>query len=375
MDKTAIKKAFTAFGRGGQGISRVLESNIPRGYKNHLPFIEEVSTMVFSDPQVGHGTKHLAKGLGAAVANGYQDVGPNVLNFVNDNIKLFKPLVNSFYHVIADDLAEIVYALEISPKNIELIIDITDIKHKLDQVEWDLVNYFLACLDKDKVKYSLVDLTEVDGIYINKFSKVLFPFHSGARLDLLYEYLTKHLTIAADKSGERKIFISRNQVAESNFGEHTENFSYPNDNRMDSHQEIEKVFFDMGFDIVYGEAIQTFEEQIALFHSARVVAGVTGSGLTNAMFMKPGGILIELATPLITHSPLITEGYFEENDIDPKDIALDPNLVQELHMFYHNLAFFRDIVYVSIPNFHRKTEKIKKIIESVPGLKDFISHE
>jgi hypothetical protein len=91
--------------------------------------------------------------------------------------------------------------------------------------------------------------------------------------------------------------------------------------------------------------------------------------------MKPGGILIELATPLITHSPLITEGYFAENEIDPEDIALDPNLVQELHMFYHNLAFFRDIVYVSIPNFHRKAEKIKSIIENVPGLKDFITHE
>lgn len=373
MNSNFIKKAFTVFGRSGQGISRVLETNIPKGYKNHLPYTEETSTLVFTNPESKHGKKHLAKGLSAETLPGYQDVGPNTLNFVSNNIKIFKPLVNSFYHVVADDLAEIVYTMQISPKNVEFIFDITDIKNKLSSPEWDLVNFFLSCLDKDKVKYSLVDLSEVDGMYINKFSKAVFPFHSGARLDLLYEYLTKHLTIAASGDGNRKIFISRGQVADLGFGDGTKNFSYPTDRRMDDHTAIEKVFIDMGFEVIYGESINTFEEQVALFNSARVVAGVTGSGLTNAMFMKPGGLLIELATPLITHSPLITSTYFLENDIDPDDISYDPNLVQELHMFYHNLAFFRDIVYVSIPNFERKTEHIKKLIETTPGLKDFIS--
>ncbi|MFM6944063.1 MAG: glycosyltransferase 61 family protein [Bacteroidota bacterium] len=375
MDKHTIRKAFTIFGRGGEGISRVLETNIPKGYKNHLPHIKEVSTMVFTNPEAGHGKKHLAKGLSAAVTPGYQDVGPNMLNFVNKNIKIFKPLVNSFYHVLADDLAEVVYTIQVSPKNIEFIFDITDIKDKLPKKEWDLVNFFLECLDKDKIKYTLVDLSEVDGIYINNFSKALYPFHSGARLDLLYDYLTKHLTIVANNDGKRKIFISRARVADLDFGDNTKNFSYPKDSRMDDHIAIEQVFLEMGFEVVYGEDINTFEEQVALFNSARIVAGVTGSGLTNAMFMKPGGILIELATPLITHSPLITSTYFEENEIDPEDIAYDPNLVQELHMFYHNLAFFRDLVYVSIPNFTRKTEDIRKLIEITPGLREFISHE
>lgn len=375
MDKLTIKKAFTIFGRGGRGISRVLETNLPVGYKNHLPFEEEVHTLIFTNPEVGYGHKHLAKGLNSEQKLGYHDVGPNMLTFIGDNIKLFKPLVNSFYHVIADDLAEIVYCLQSSPKNVELILDITDIKDKLDSVEWDLVNYFLSCLDKDGIKYSLVDLSDVNGIYINNFTKMLFPFHSGARLDILYEYLTSHLSIAANGDGNRKIFISRAQAKFSDLGENTKNFSYPNDSRMDDHHKLEQIFADLGFDIIYGESIKTFEQQVALFNSARIVAGVTGSGLTNAMFMKPGGILIELSTPLITHSPLITDTYFEENGIEPEDMGLDPNLVQEIHMFYHNLAFFRNILYVSIPNFLRRSDKIKEFIESIPGLKDFISHE
>lgn len=369
-----IKKAYTIFDRGN-GISRVLETNIPQGYNNHLPYHDGIHTVIFPEyqPELN---RHMAKGLSFEIMDGFNDYGSedSKIHFLGKSKKLFKTLVKSYYHVVADDLAEIVYALSISEKNTELILDITDIRDLLDKPEWDLIKFFLSCLDKEKVKYTLVDLSKVEAMYIENFTILLFPFHSGARLNILSDFLQKHIGYEIPKTPNRKIFISRAHTNYSELGENSKNFSYPNDSRIDDHYKLEKIFTDLDFEVIYAESIQSFEEQISIFSSAKIVAGLTGSGLTNALFMKPGGILLEISTPLITHSPLISGPYFEENNIDPKEIALDPNLVQEIHLFYHNLAFFQDLFYISISNMERSHELVRERIESYPGLKDLLKN-
>lgn len=368
-----VRKAFSIFERGN-GISRILQTNIPQGYKNHLPFYSGVHTITFSDSNAGT-HRHMAKGLDFIVSPGFHDVGSEEsrIHFLGGTKKkIFKTLVRSYYHVVADDLAEIVYALSISGKDTELILDITDIRELLDKPEWDLLKFFLHCLDKEKVKYTLVDLSIVDAVYIDNFSVLLFPYHSGARLNLLSDFLKKHTRFKFPENPNRKIFVSRARTNHTDLGEMSKNFSYPNDSRIDDHYLLEEVFVGLGFEVIYAESIPSFEEQISIFGSAKVVAGLTGSGLTNALFMNPGGILLEIATPLITHSPLLSGPYFEENGINPKDIALDPHLVQEIHLFYHNLAFFQELFYISIPNMERSHDLIRQRIESYPGLKDLL---
>lgn len=372
-----LDKLFTSFSRSGDMIARVLETNFPEGYPNNLPFYQGIHTVKLTDhpDKTDNPSKAIAKDIFPHnIYKGYHSVDGEAIHFLGKKHKLVKTLVRSFYHIIADDLAEIVYALNIKP-DVELIINISDVADNLERPEWDMVRFFLECLDKKKIKYTVVDFSKFDVVYIENFTNLVFPFHSGARLDMLTDFLIENVSGTIPPTGNRKLFVSRRNTMVEDFLPDAVNFSHKNDRRIDNAENLEKIFSDLGFEIVYAESLGTFEDQIRFFADARVVAGVTGSGLTNALFMRPGGVLIEISTPLITHSPMISAQYFKKNKIDPIMMSPNPNMVQEIHMFYHNLAFFKNLLYVSIPNFSRESDQIREFIESIPGLKEFITHD
>jgi hypothetical protein len=82
--------------------------------------------------------------------------------------------------------------------------------------------------------------------------------------------------------------------------------------------------------------------------------------------------MIELVTPLITQSPVVSNDYLKNSGIDPKEYELDLNTVQEIHMFYHNLAFFKEHTYIGIPNYFRSSDKIREFIDTNKGLKEML---
>lgn len=376
MNRKDFKKFFTIFYRSGQSISRIIQTNIPEGYKNHLPFYEGMHTVKLNDNpdlELNPGKPVAIDFRPENIFKGYIDVDGKALHFVGKHKKAVKTITRSFYHAVADDLAEIVNIITMSPKT-EIIFNISDIAELLDNPEWDLMKYFFSRLDEEKVKYSIVDFSKFDVIYIDNFSILTFPFHSGARLDLLADFLKKGID-QGNMAATRKVFVSRKNTRTVEHNPDAVNFSYPNDRRIDDHEALENIFRDLGFEIVYAESISSFKEQIRFFLSVKVLAGVTGSGLTNAIFLPEGSTLVEITTPLITQSPLMATSYFRDNDIDPKTMALDPNLVQEIHMFYHNLAFFKNLSYLSIPNFTRSTDKLKEFIENDQSLKRFLINE
>jgi hypothetical protein len=271
---------------------------------------------------------------------------------------------------VADDLAEIVYAIKKYP-DLELVIDVTEVRGALTTPEWDFIGYFLKCLDKEKVKYTLVELKKFDIVYINDFTLLAFPFHSGARLDMLAEFFKKHVTNPKEEA-HKKVFVSRGKMNWRDPLKDAVNFSYIDDNRIDNHSEIEQVFKDLGFEIVYPEDFKNFQEQVDYFYKVKVMASLTSSGMVNGVFMQPGGTMIELVTPLITQSPVVSNEYLKNNGIDPKEYELDLNTVQEIHMFYHNLAFFKEHTYIGIPNYFRSSDKVRKFIDANPSLKEML---
>jgi hypothetical protein len=151
-----------------------------------------------------------------------------------------------------------------------------------------------------------------------------------------------------------------------------ENFSYPNDNRIDDHSKIEKIFLDLGFEIVYPEDFNNFQEQLDFFYSVKSLASITSSGIVNAVFMPPGGNIIEIVTPLITQSPVVSNEYLKKHNVNPTDYEIDINTVQEIHMFYHNLAFFKDHTYIGIPNYSRDSDKLQAFIDNNKILKEML---
>lgn len=369
-----LRKYFAKFGRTHHFISRVLETNIPIGYGQSLVYREGVHTIKKAptheqekNPRKGGHyelvEKNIVKGYLAA-----QD--KTSLHVINNNTKLIKVISVSFYHALLDDLAEIIYALTYYP-DAEVILEISNVSDMLNEPHMNFFGYFLDRLAEENIKYKLVDGSKYDLVYINKFAVVDFPFHSGGRLDLLDTFMTRKNEPSVEPF--RKVFISRKMQRDKGEIEDAKNFSYHDDNRIDNHEELEKIFIDMGFEVIDAELISDFKEQMKIFKEAKIVASLTSSGLSNAVFMRNGGILVEIVTPLITQSPLANSNYFESIGIDPKDYEMDLNLVQEVHMFYHNLAFFKNHLYIGIPNYTRENKKVREFIDSHPQLKALLS--
>ncbi|MGN0278006.1 MAG: glycosyltransferase family 61 protein [Lachnospiraceae bacterium] len=71
---------------------------------------------------------------------------------------------------------------------------------------------------------------------------------------------------------EKKIFLSRANTKNS---------------RLENTAEIENIFRDNGFAVIMTEKL-SYEEQVALFHGADMIAGVTGAAFTNMIYCRPG---------------------------------------------------------------------------------------
>lgn len=63
--------------------------------------------------------------------------------------------------------------------------------------------------------------------------------------------------------------------------------------KISNEQELVPLLEKHGFEIVYAENM-TFKEQVKLFHSASVIAGLHGAGLANMLFMPSGSNVVEI---------------------------------------------------------------------------------
>lgn len=365
-------KRFSRFERDGSNISRILETNFPKDLGNHLPFWDGMHTIKKSKRSelLPNRINNLELTKENVVRGYLAAEDAKSMHIISQKKKLVKKITSSYYHAIADDLAEIVYGISVYPDS-ELVIDVSDIRESIDKPSWDFIGFFLRCLDSKKIKYTLIEMSKFDVIYMNNFALLSFPFHSGARLDMLSDFFMKYVDNKKEKP-YRKVYVSRKKLGVKMDDSEARNFSYKNDNRIDDHDKIEKIFYDLGFEIVYPEDFKSFQEQLNFFYSVKTLASLTSSGIVNAVFMQPGSTIIEVVTPLITNSPLIDDAYLIKHNINPKDYEIDINVVQEVHMFYHNLAFFKNHSYIGIPNYTRNSDKLLEFINSNGPLKELL---
>jgi hypothetical protein len=299
---------------------------------------------------------------GLNVIEGYvESSNASSLNLIDGKKKIVKSICNSFYHSILDDFSEILYALEKHPDH-EVIIDISDIFKSLhrDNSEWDFFNMFVKQLVEDGVSVKIVELKKYDIIYMDDFRIVEFIYESGKKSNLVYEFFKKMVT-DKDIKPTKNVFVSRGMLGMGRNYE-VEGLSYTNDNRMEDHEALESYFADLGYEIIHAEKFSSFQEQLDYFYSAKTMVSLTGSGLTNAAFMQPGGIMFEIVTPLVVAVPF--PGI-------PKDIT-DPFYVQEIHNFYKNLAYYQNHTYACVQNPNRSIDEFKATMENTPGLKAFL---
>lgn len=263
-----------------------------------------------------------------------------------------------------DDMSELFYALALHPEGHEIILDISDIAYYFKEEEYskfyDIMHSMFRLFEEKKIAYRLVELKNYDIIYINDFKIIRFIYESGQKANLVYDFF-KPLINDQNIKPFRKVFVSRSMAIGRVFDpEKTSGLSYYNDQRIQDTLRLDEYFKSLGFEVVFAEDFDSFEDQINYFNEVDVLVGITGSGLTNAVWMQPGTTMVEIVTPLLVS--------VAPPDAD-KDVT-NPFVVQELHNFYKNIAFYKDQTFIAFQNETRNNslleatiEKNKKIIE------------
>ena len=366
FNKKNIDKYNLRFTKDQRNISFVLESQLGLGSPDFMPYYKGTYTLRKTQDALDETKSNFLFTKENILEGFFETKDLKVLDLMSPSHKVYKKFTSSIYHMFADDISEVISAIEIYPKS-QYILDVTDIRPSLDLPEWDFFKEFLTTLGDKNIDYMLVDLFHMDLVYINNVSLCIFPFQSGIKADNLFNFFNYCVT-DTDVKPYRKVYLSRKKVIK----ESTiyEKLVYKSDTRIDSHEEIEDLFLSHGFEVVYPEDFGNFREQVNFFYSVKTLASITSSGLVNACFMQDNGNVIEIVTPLVAAHPLMTKKYLEENDY-----GSNMNIVTEMHSFYHDLATLKNHLFIGIPNLLRKTSEIKKYISNNKILESILNNE
>lgn len=270
------------------------------------------------------------------ITNSFQNLESRMLDVRSPNKKLIVPGCNSIMFSMHELLGEILTHFEHDP-SIEIIY-LSEPGEK--KFKGDLFNFTFKLFDDYNIKYKFVDdsYTSIvaDNFYVFRNSP------NTAFAPLIYKYISKYIR-NINNPPFRKLYITRSHMPEKGWDPTTEKYSYnkprvSHDNRLDNHTAIENYFQGMGFEVVVPENFSSFEEQINYFNQAKCVASLSGSGLTNILYMQPGQTVLEITTPL-THD----KGSFYE---------------EEIHFYYSMISLAKNHFYMSIPNINRKSNYV-----------------
>lgn len=109
--------------------------------------------------------------------------------------------------------------------------------------------------------------------------------------------------IAADfrgRTGPERVYISRTAL---NARRRSEGHRRPIRTTGEQDRELDEVFARHGFEVVAPETL-SIDEQLRRLATARVVAGLSGSGLHQSAFMPPGGRVVEIGDGRTADEPV-----------------------------------------------------------------------
>jgi hypothetical protein len=172
-------------------------------------------------------------------------------------------------------------------------------------------------------------------IKINK-SRIIDQRDIGTSIDFIYESAKSFSEISEEAVPSKKVFISRkNDLAKD-----------ATDSRTLYEEECEQFFSSIGFEIVNGESFESIKDEISYFRDASVLVGMTGSGLTNSMFMNPGQTVVEIVCPI----------KFTD---EPK---------YEIHNFYKTISMLKKHKYVAVQNINSSQEDLLEQLAAVANM-------
>lgn len=285
----------------------------------------------------------------------------NVLDLISDIPKVIISIQTSYFHLYHDSIGEFLTQYEKNP-NALFLIDITHIAEIENLPPY--IKMFFQFLNDNKVSYKPINLSKFNKININKLYYRNLAVESleinnpSLKIRNYFSQYVKDKNSPANK----KVFLSRKNFQGRDLSTLIKGrLPYENDNRIDDEQMLVDYFTKLGFEIVVPEDFDNFIDQINYFNKVSLLVSNTGSGFTNACFMREGGTLVELTTPLISFSS-IGNGVTQPLS----------NGQEEIHHFYHMLSIALGHLFISIPNKTRKAQKIIDMIDSNKSLKNIL---
>jgi capsular polysaccharide biosynthesis protein len=152
--------------------------------------------------------------------------------------------------------------------------------------------------------------------------------------------------VPATGEAGRLIYVSRRDV--------------PSFRTLDNEGAVEAAMAKLGFTVMHPQTM-TFDEQIATFAQACVIAGPHGAGLTNAVFAPPGGLVIDIIPETWGTNWMrrLTQvfGHFYMPTVHPCDpaksvpILLDQTVIAQSHVFTVDVGPFAAVVADAVRRF------------------------
>lgn len=299
------------------------------------------------------------------VKNGYIKA-ENVLSLVSDKRKIFISPVGAFFHLLNDTVAPLMQQLE-ADSDVEVVIDISKIgspsftTNQTEFTEESYTGFFIKILRDRGITVNLINKFYYDAININNFYVTDGKFSVGETYSTMFKMFSEYL----DNLGSppyRKTYLSRRRTALTvkTLKDSKNNELVYDDSRVDNEELLESYFQSLGFEIVCSEDFGSFLEQLEYFYSVKTLVSLTGSGLSNSMFMQPSGNVVELVTPLSINF---------DDDNNPYGSIF----IKDLHHFYSTMAFKKGHKYIALSNQHKKSSEIINQIQNDPSLRYFLS--
>lgn len=272
------------------------------------------------------------RNLGSADIKPGKSPDEDKISIVTVRPKAVIEMMYGFYPFITSILKTIVDFYSVVENRDRELILLTQRESKVEDFR-TFERFIFRYLEDIGVRYKIICTNSISekGVILKSLSVEVNDFVKLSTADVmmaassLYEP-TRVYTKNINDTANRKVFISRR-------------FAGREDSRIErrtlDHQKIESIFSGLGFEIVYTEDFADFADQIDFFDKVSVLAGITGAGMSNMVFMRPGSRIVHLINPVSFTS---------------KDENGNNKIIKELHLIYNTMSFFKDHRILNINN-------------------------
>lgn len=309
-------------------------STIKQTNKDSLKYYEGHYTIEFDRPSLRFDIVHPEEGKDEEISDTFP-------SFCSPEKKILLSLNIGMYNFYYTCVPSILLSHREQP-DATLILDSSGVTWEDEKSYFKFLKRFLDDLE---IKYIIEDMSKFNKIYINNFYTADWFTRSEDELGLLYESVRPYVKNPEIKPF-RTVYISRGKVEDRTFKHTKPGASFAGDNRILDEDVLEKFFANNGVEVIYPEDIPDFADQINYFYETKTLISLTSSGIANALFMQPGGTVIELVTPLLQAMG---------NPFDPNNPV---DVREDLHHIYNALVYNKDHYYLSIQNHDRKSQTI-----------------